>query len=46
VLAKVPPILLYAVISLSALRRPFLAYRVLPGLAVLAAMRTSGVVQP
>jgi hypothetical protein len=41
----VPPILLLAVISLSALRRPLLACRVLPGLTVAAAMRASGVVR-
>jgi len=44
-LVTIPPILSCVVISLSALRRPFLACWVLPSLAVLAAMRIDGLVQ-
>lgn len=44
-LVTIPPILSCVVISLSALRRPFLARWVLPSLAVLAAMRINGLVQ-
>lgn len=44
-LVTIPPILSCVVISLSDMRRPFLACWVLPSLAVLAAMRIDGLVQ-